>query len=165
MDFILELKGKVRYNLSMDPGVFIFDDRKFDLTTYFDDKESLESEEEKYLKAVSSHWDKEIIEGSAPPEKKPSSRKSLKETIATGTFGIGFGHFIKNAEPDASASHIEIHTENGVEEITLEDGLKAVLGFSLNGKPLKEDGPVHFYFGDGRNKEIPIKNIRSFIIK
>ncbi len=165
MDFVLELKGKVKYILTIDPGVFIFDDRKFDLNKYFDEKEKVESEEEKYLKAVSSHWDKEIIEGSAPPEKKPASKKTLKEKIATGTFGIGFAHFIKNAEPDKTASLIEIHTADGMEEITLEDGLQSVLGFSLNGKPLKEDGPVHFYYGDGRNKENPLKNIRGFIIK
>ena len=32
-----------------------------------------------------------------------------------------------------------------------------ILCFSNNGKPLKEDGPVHVYFGDGSNKQNPIK--------
>ncbi|WHY74287.1 peptidyl-prolyl cis-trans isomerase [Fictibacillus enclensis] len=165
MDFVLEMTGNVKYKLAIDPGVFIFDERKFDLTTYFDRDEDLESEEEKYLKAVSSHWDRELIEGSAPPEKKSKPNKSLKETISTGTFAIALSHFIKNAVPDANASVLEVQSEDGYVELSLEDGMKAILGFSLKGKPLREDGPVHFYYGDGRNKDNPIKNIRKFIIK
>lgn len=165
MDFILELKGKVKYNLTIDPGVFIFDERKFDLTTYFDVKGDQESEEEKYLKAVSSHWDREITEGSAPPEKKSAPKQTLKEKISTGTFGIAFEPFLKNAEPDADASLIEIHTEDSSVELTIEEASKAIMGFSNKGKPLKEDGPVHFYYGDGSNKDHPLKNIRKFIVK
>ncbi|EIT84931.1 hypothetical protein A374_12830 [Fictibacillus macauensis ZFHKF-1] len=165
MDFALELKGKVAYDVTIDPGVFIFDDRKFDLTTYFNTPKERNQDEEKYLRSVSSHWDREITEGSAPPPPEKKKPTTLKEQLLNGTFGILLGHFINNAEPTNEATVVEVHTKDRVITVSLAEAKEAVLGFSLNGKPLKEDGPVHFYYGDGRNQAQPIKHVRAFIVK
>ena len=37
--------------------------------------------------------------------------------------------------------------------LPLETVKNAILGFSKEGKPLKEDGPVHLYFNDGSNQQ------------
>ena len=36
MEKIVHIKGKVKFPITLDPSVWIFDDRKFDLDTYFD---------------------------------------------------------------------------------------------------------------------------------
>jgi hypothetical protein len=54
---------------------------------------------------------------------------------------------------------------DGEYQYPLETAYNLILGFSNNGKPLKEDGPIHIYFGDGSNQQSPIKNVKSFIIK
>ena len=35
MEIIIPIKGAVTYQLTLDPTVWIFDDRKLDLKTYF----------------------------------------------------------------------------------------------------------------------------------
>ena len=48
--------------------------------------------------------------------------------------------------------------------LPLETVKNAILGFSKEGKPLKEDVLVHLYFNDGSNQQNPIRNIRKFTI-
>lgn len=63
MSEILFINGKVRFPITIDPTVWIFDDRKVDLTTYFDETRENTSELEAYLKNTSEHWDREIRDG------------------------------------------------------------------------------------------------------
>ena len=65
MSEILFINGKVRFPITIDPTVWIFDDRKVDLTTYFDETRENTSELEAYLKNTSEHWDREIRYGAA----------------------------------------------------------------------------------------------------
>ncbi len=159
---IIALKGKVKYPLTLDPSVWIFDDRKVDLDVFFENKQE-KNELEDYTKDVSKHWDKELLEGSAPPEAEaPSRKKYLKEILLTGTFGIPFKPFLKNAEPFEDAKTVIIEYEDGETAIPFHQGLELILKFSQSGKPLTEDGPVHVLFGDGTNIQTPIKRVKGF---
>jgi hypothetical protein len=164
VDNILIIDGKVKYTITLDPGVWIFDDRKVDLTTYFIEEKQKQDELEQYLKSTSQHWDREIREGATFPPVNKSVSKFQKEQIIKGTFGIPFGPFLQNAEPFEHAAAVEIHTENNCITIPLETAMNAILGFSKDGKPLREDGPIHFYYGDGSNKEEPITKVRKFTV-
>ncbi|MGC4375501.1 peptidyl-prolyl cis-trans isomerase [Fictibacillus sp. Mic-4] len=167
MSSILMIKGNVKYTITLDPGLWIFDDRKIDMDTVFLNGRKLDDSDEKYLKDVSSHWDREIKEGARLPENNENKQPKtyLKETLLTGSFGIPFAPFLKNAEPLAGAKYVVLETEGSSIEVPLDEAMEAILAFSKEGKPLKEDGPVHFYYGDGRNKDNPIKNIKGFIVK
>jgi hypothetical protein len=167
MEFIVALNGKVNYPLTLDPGVWIFDDRKEDLDTLFDKEPDKESAQEKYLRDVSAHWDRELQEGAIPPSEneKQKPKTTLKETLLTSSFAISLSYFIYNAQPHPDAVKVIIESGDGRVEITLNDAQNGYLAFSENGKPLKEDGPVHFYFGDGRNKENPIKRITAITVQ
>ncbi|KZE63354.1 hypothetical protein AWM68_15155 [Fictibacillus phosphorivorans] len=166
MEFIVALKGKVDYPLTLDPSVWIFDDRKEDINTLFDSVKTAESAQEKYLKDVSAHWDRELQEGAIPPseQEKKKPKTTLKETLLTGSFAISLSYFIYNAQPHPDAEKVIIESGDGNVEITLKEAQNGYFAFSNHGKPLKEDGPVHFYFADGRNKENPIKHISSLTI-
>lgn len=165
MDNIIVINGKVKYPITLDPGVWIFDDRRIDLHTYFDSEMEQKNELEEYTKSVSKHWDREIMEGAIFPPTLKTEKKYEKEKLLTGTFGIELKPFLQNAEPEDDATTFAIVTENDVIQLPLHEAEKLILGFSLNGKPLKEDGPVHGYFGDGRNKNNPIKNIKAFRVE
>lgn len=162
------LEGNVDYKLTLDAGVWIFDDQKIDMLTYFDApkiEEDATSELDNYTKKISHYWDREIQEGSVFPKTLKTEKKFEKVKLITGTFGISLGRFLMNATPKESATELIIETEHDSITIPLEKGYDAVLAFSKEGQPLKEDGPVHFYFGDGSNKENPLKNVRKFIVK
>ncbi|KAB2335276.1 peptidyl-prolyl cis-trans isomerase [Bacillus mesophilum] len=165
MENIISISGNVKFPITLDPGVWIFDDRRVDLNTYFDEAIEKTDALEEYTKSISKHWDREIMEGAIYPPTLKSEKKFEKEKVLTGTFGVPLAPFIKNAEPNEDASSVIIISHNGEEQVSLEDAMGMILGFSKEGKPLKEDGPIHAYFGDGSNYNSPFKNISSFQIK
>ncbi|MDX8288209.1 peptidyl-prolyl cis-trans isomerase [Metabacillus indicus] len=162
MESIITLTGNVAYPITLDPGVWIFDDRKVDLNTYFEETRDSVDELEEYTKAVSKHWDQEIKEGARMPEERKVSKK---EALLNGTFGIPFYPFLQNAKPKADARKVIFSTGEGEIELTLEEASNAVIGFSRNGKPLAGDGPATLYYGDGSNKDNPFKNIKRIIVE
>jgi hypothetical protein len=165
MEKIIALTGKVKYSITLDPSVWIFDDRKVDLTTYFSTSSDHTDELEEYTKSISKHWDREIIEGAVYPPTLKTEKKYEKEKVLTGSFGIPFQPFLENAVPEGNAATLIIKTTASEHEISLDIAKKLIIGFSEVGKPLSEDGPVHVYFGDGSNQQHPIKNVREFLIK
>ncbi|MBY0120843.1 peptidyl-prolyl cis-trans isomerase [Bacillus sp. S/N-304-OC-R1] len=166
MENIIALGGNVKYSITLDPGVWIFDDRKVDLLTYFESEKEEDKSLEEYTKAVSKHWDREIMEGAVYPPTLKTEKKFEKEKVLTGTFGIPLKPFIQNAEPEKDASTFIIVTEEDEEvQMPIQKAEEVILGFSINGKPLRDDGPVHVYFGDGSNKNNPIKKVKAFKIQ
>ena len=67
---------------------------------------------EDYTKSISKHWDREIIEGANVTQNVTTKKKFIKEALLTGTFGIPFEPFLKNAEPLDEANTIVIETIN-----------------------------------------------------
>jgi len=165
MSDILSFKGKVKFPITIDPSVWIFDDRRIDLTTYFDEQEMNRHDEEEYTKAVSKHWDREIMEGAIFPPTLKTEKKYEKEKVLTGTFGIPLAPFIKNAEPVEGANTLVIETDQNDIPFPLTKAEEFLLQFSKEGKPLRDDGPVYVLLGDGSNVNNPIKNVRAFRIE
>jgi hypothetical protein len=165
MESIIPIKGKVKFSITLDSGVWIFDDRKVDLTTYFDDTTEKVDELEEYTKAVSKHWSREIQEGATYPPTLKTEKKYEKEKILNGTFAIPFAPFLKNAEPLIDAATIVIETESGEHPLALTQADQLLIGFSKEGKPLRENGPVHIYYKDGSNRDQPITDVRAFRVE
>jgi len=94
-----------------------------------------------------------------------SERQFEKVKVLTGTFGIMFDPFLKNAEPLEEASSLVIETNTGDISIPLEEGYSLILQYSKEGKPLREDGPVHILYPDGSNQNNPIKNVKAFRVE
>lgn len=165
MENIIIISGETKFSITLDPGVWIFDDRKIELTTFFSKQQEVTDELEAYTRSVSKHWDREIIEGAVFPPTLRTEKKYEKEKVLTGTFGIPFKPFLANAEPKQNAKKVIVKTVNEEHEISLDIAKELILAFSDAGKPLTSDGPIHVYFGDGSNKGNPIKNVREFIVK
>ncbi|WP_285766478.1 peptidyl-prolyl cis-trans isomerase [Peribacillus sp. SI8-4] len=167
MEPIVFINGKVKYPITLDPGVWIFDDRKIEIDTYFHAEREETNELEEYTIAASKHWQKEIQEGATMPPTLKTERKFEKQRLMEGTFGIPFEPFLKNAEPKNGVTEVIVTTADKELTFPLEAALQFFLGFSKNGKPLKvaEGGPLEIYFGDATNLDDPIKNVRSFTLR
>jgi hypothetical protein len=164
MDSIIQLTGKVKYPITIDPGVWIFDERKVDLDTYFDQDNTPDDSLEKYMKSVSKQWDKEITEGSQAPAPAKPTKKFQKQKVLEGSFGMVIGPFIKNSCPEEGASALSIKADGKEYTFPLEEAHTLIAAFSYKGKPLREDGPVHIYYADGSNRDNPIRNVTAFQI-
>src|SRR3954468_13650994 len=128
MEKIILLTGNVKYSITLGPTVWIFDDRKIDLTTYFTETFEHSDELEEYTKSVSKHWDREIMEGAIYPPTLKTEKKYEKERVLTGTFGIPFKPFLLNSEPAPEAKSLVVHTTTEEIEIPLETAYKLILG-------------------------------------
>ncbi|GAB7386748.1 hypothetical protein BSNK01_05840 [Bacillaceae bacterium] len=161
---IIQIYGRVKYQITLDPGVWIFDDRKRPMDQIFDAVEAMESEGETYEKEISRQWERGMREGTIPTER--SEKAFVEKKKIEGDYGIRLAPFLRNAEPYEDAREVVLHCEGDRQEtIPLAEALQAVLCFAIDGKPIRDQGPVYFYFGDGRNRENPIKGLHAIEVR
>lgn len=147
---IVMIKGKVKYPITLDPTVWIFDDRKIKLEEAFELKEDKQEEYSGFQK---------------PPVNRSISKMEGEEFLKN-SYVMPLNDFIHNAEPTSEAKTAKLVSGSDVsyETIAYEDLINGYFLFSNNGKPLKEDGPVHFYYRDGSNQDNPVKYIKEIVI-
>lgn len=146
---IVMIKGNVHYPITLDPTVWIFDDRKIELEKAFTQRET-ESESESIFHK--------------PPVNRSIS-KMEGESFLKNSYVIPLYDFINNAEPKPDATEVEfVCSGEKNQKISLESAKNGYFLFSMKGKPLHEDGPVHFYYRDGSNQDNPIKHIKQITI-
>lgn len=162
MEFIIPITGAVKFNITLDPTVWIFDDRRIDLDEFFEGKYEYKDLDEEYTKVTSAHWSREIIEGSTNPPTLKSEKKYEKTKMLSNTYGIELKPFIQNAEPLKEATQLIIETNEGSHTISLAEIDDILVKFSHKGKPLREDGPVHIIKKDGTNLNDPIRYVTAF---
>ncbi|ATF12800.1 hypothetical protein A616_12635 [Brevibacillus brevis X23] len=159
MSDVIVFKGEIAFPITLDPTVWVFDERKVDLKTYAGEDDSSLATQAKYLAGTGTQWDKELREGAT----LPSERKSLAEErkVLEGEYGIRLDPFITNAEPLPEVTHVRLHREDQEAIVLpLAEARRAILQFSKDGKPIKEDGPVYFYLPEVLlANEAPIKGI------
>lgn len=162
---VIQLKGNVEHPITLDPTVWIFDDRKISLEEAFlpeAEKETIEDEE---LRKTAQFWDREVYQQKLDPPVNKSISTYDKKKILEGTFVMPLHHFLGNAQIHDNASNITLETINGPVQITKEQLENSKLLFARDGKPIREDGPVHLYFGDGSNQDDPIKGIKTIVVE
>lgn len=160
---IVPITGKVTYAITLDPTVWIFDDRKILLDNAFTEKKS-QPEDDDELEKASQRFSRAIYQQQIkPPVNKSISRMEGKE-ILKNSYVMPIIEFLENAEIKPSAKDATLVTRDGDKQISLLELKNCYLLFARDGKPLREDGPVHLFYKDGSNKETPIKNINKIII-
>ena len=157
---VIQIKGNVQHAITLDPGIWIFDDRRIDLNTFFTGGHIEMDEMEEYKRNMGKHWSREIMEGATFPPTLETEKQFEKEKEITGTYGIYLNHFLKNAKPKEDAKSLLIETTEGeVHTIPLQNASEIIMKYSNDGKPLIEDGPVHILYKDGSNLEDPLRNV------
>ena len=166
MKTVIQITGNVQHSITLDPGIWIFDDRRIDLDTFFTGDYVERDEMEEYKKAMGKHWSREIMEGATFPPTLETEKQFEESKDITGTYGIYLNHFLKNSRPNEDATIIAFETENGESHPFPIDKLDdIILKYSIDGKPLRENGPVHVLLKDGSNIENPITNVIAVNIK
>lgn len=165
LEAIIPIKGNVRYAITLDPGVWIFDDRRIDLKTFFNESHIEKDELEQYKKEMGAHWSREIMEGATFPPTLKTEKKFEKTKVVTGTYGILFSHFLKIAEPAADATTISFEIADGaVHTFPIEQAEQFIFKFSEDGKPLINDGLIHVLLKDGSTNDTPIRDVTTIRI-
>ncbi|SDJ75073.1 hypothetical protein [Sediminibacillus albus] len=162
---IVQLTGKVKYPITLDPTVWIFDDRKLLFEDAFKSPDTEENEQEDELKKASMRWDREVYQQRIKPPVNKSISKFEREQILEGTYVMPIKDFLATSEIEDESKQARLITEKQEEIISLSQLDECLLLFAENGKPVKEAGPVHLYFGDGSNRQQPIKGVKKIVIE
>ncbi|GAB3799995.1 hypothetical protein [Virgibacillus kimchii] len=160
---IVPITGNVTYPITLDPTVWIFDDRKIEFDQAFNHSEKEKENDE--LENASERFNREVYHQSAKPPVNRSIKKFEREKILKSTYVIPLNDFLENAEVKPEAKSVTLVTGKVNVSISLDKLRQSYFLFAKDGKPLKEDGPVHLYFQDGSNKDKPIKNITKIIVE
>lgn len=161
MELIIPITGNVKHTITLDPTVWIFDDRRIDLDEFFSDDFVEVDEMEEYKERMGKHWSREIMEGSTQPPTIQTQKRYEKDKMLSSSFGMIVKPFIHNAVPSADATTFTLITKDDNYTYPLEEAENIIFKFSHKGKPLREDGPVHVLFKDGSNEDSPIRNVQA----
>lgn len=161
---IVPIIGNVTYSITLDPTVWIFDDRKVELEKAFENipEETVEVDE---LEQASNRWNRAVNQQYIKPPVNKSISKLEGEKILKGSYVMPIKDFVEHAEAKEDAKTATLLVEDGEDvTISLEELKNSYLLFALNGKTLKEGGPVHFYHKDGSNRDNPVKSIQKIVV-
>lgn len=161
---IVPILGKVNYSITLDPTVWIFDDRKVLLEEAFNAKEEKNENNDDALRKTAENFDRELDTSIIRPPVNKSISRYEGEKILTNSYVMPIKEFLSHSEVQSDATDVTLITEHEEINISLETLENSLLLFSIKGKPLLKDGPVHLFYQDGSNKDNPIKSIKKIII-
>ncbi|WP_077309829.1 hypothetical protein [Terribacillus halophilus] len=152
---IITLTGKVEFPLTLDPSVWIFDDRKVLFENAFKEVEPVPDAEEK-------HWDRSVYQQKMkPPINKSLTREERKKALEN-SYVMPIADFLATANIQEDATHAVFVTETGEESVALDDLKASMFLFAVDGRSIKETGPAHCYLPS--KQEHPIMAIRQIRI-
>lgn len=158
---IVPITGNVTYDITLDPSVWIFDDRKVLFNDAFNDHQSIkQSDSNSKSDSHTQTYDQKI----KPPVNKSITRFE-RDKILQNTYVMPIKEFISHAEVKSDAKQAKLVTKHGDKIIPLDVLQDCYLLFAVKGKQIKDDGPVHVYFKDGSNKDQPIKAVEKIVIQ
>ncbi|MFC4556978.1 hypothetical protein ACFO3D_01990 [Virgibacillus kekensis] len=160
---IVPITGNVTYSITLDPTVWIFDDRKVLLEEAFSDQLNNQEEGDELEKA-SQRWSREVYQQKINPPVNKSISRFERDKILENSYVMPINEFVDHAEIKDDAKDVTLLSGSGETTISLENLKNSYLLFAIDGKPLQEEGPVHLYFQDGSNKDNPIKGIEKIIV-
>ncbi|SEQ62366.1 hypothetical protein SAMN05216232_2898 [Virgibacillus subterraneus] len=160
---IVPIIGNVTYSITLDPTVWIFDDRKILLEEAFTERENVQVEDNE-LENASKRWSRAVYQQKINPPVNKSISRFEREKILENSYVMPINEFVDHAEVNENATDVTIVTSKGDEHISLEALQSCYLLFAVDGKPLKEEGPVHLFYKDGSNKDNPITGIEKIVI-
>lgn len=143
---IIQIKGKVKFNITLDPTTWIFDDRK---VTFEQMEAGKKNGVEPILFIDNKAWNRDILESGVKPPTLNSEKKFKKQELLTESFVINMEPFITNAEPE-DATIIRLTNGTDTEDIPLSQLTNLYFYFAKEGKRLYEDGLVDAFIYDGK---------------
>lgn len=136
---MIQIKGKVKFPITLDSTTWIFDDRKVKI-------EDLEAGVFEGTKPVefqnNREWNRAILEGQTNPPTLNSEIKYKKRAMIEDTFVINMTPFFKNAEPNDDATAIRLSNDEDAIEVPLSLLPYLFFKFADKGKRLYDDNGV-----------------------
>lgn len=163
---IIQIKGKVTYPITLDPSVWIFDDRKIMFEEAFTAKETKQEIDPAQKAAELFNQELYSLKSIKPPVNKSLSKPEQKKALIH-SFVMPIKDFIATAAIENEAKRAVLTTNEDDVILSLDQLKEALFLFAIDGKQIdaENDGPVYLYFGDGSNQSAPITGIKEITIE
>ncbi|AKS67422.1 hypothetical protein SSCHL_1642 [Staphylococcus schleiferi] len=136
---MIQIKGAVKFPITLDSTTWIFDDRKVTL----EDLEKGVFEGQKPIQFDDNReWNRAILEGQTNPPTLNSEIDYKKRAVLQGSFAINMTPFFKNAEPLKEATIIRLSNAESHIDIPFELLPYLFFQFAKEGKRLYEDNGI-----------------------
>lgn len=154
---MIQIKGAVKFPITLDSSTWIFDDRKVRIEDLkqgvFDGEKPIKFEDNR-------EWNRAILEGQTNPPTLNSEIEYKKRAVLEGSFAINMTPFFKNAEPYDHASIIRLSNENNHIDIPFNLLPYLFFQFSKEGKRLyKNDAVDSFVYQKETGVEYPFEYV------
>ncbi|WP_217585715.1 hypothetical protein [Lentibacillus saliphilus] len=161
---IVPITGNVTYPITLDPTVWIFDDRKIELDNAFSTTPANVNDTAP-IKNASERWDRELRRDMIKPPVNRSIKRFEREKILKSTYVMPIKPFLTTAAPHPEATEVILTLKDETITLPLDTIRHSYFLFAVDGRPLKTDGPVYLIYGDGSNKNEPIKHVKCIEVQ
>lgn len=114
---MIQIKGEVKFPITLDSTTWIFDDRKVQIEDLeqgvFDGTKPINFDDNR-------EWNRAILEGQTNPPTLNSEIKYKRRAVLEKSFVINMTPFFKNAEPHDNATTIRLFNDNESIEIPID---------------------------------------------
>ncbi|MBY8909300.1 MULTISPECIES: hypothetical protein [Salinicoccus] len=153
---IIQIMGNVRFQITLDPSTWIFDDRKEELDKVL----ANDADEEQIEFSDSREWSRQIIEGTTKPPTLKSEKKFKKQELLDGTFVICLKPFLEYTEPERGEDAMITFThDDSTTILPYNQRHKFYAHFSKDGKRLYDDGFIDILVIDGGKIENRLEHV------
>lgn len=136
---MIQIKGLVKFPITLDSTTWIFDDRKVKI----EDIESGVFEGTKPIRFEDNReWNRAILEGQTNPPTLNSEIKYRKRSVLEDSFAINMTPFFKIAEPKDNATAIKLFNDESSIEVPIELLPYLFFQFAKVGKRMYDDNAV-----------------------
>lgn len=136
---MIQIKGDVKFPITLDSTTWIFDDRKISLEDLekgiFEGQKPIDFENNK-------EWNRAILEGQTNPPTLNSEIDYKKRAVLQGSFAINMTPFFKNAEPLENVTTIRLSNDEAHIDVPFDLLPYLFFQFAKDGKRLYQDDGV-----------------------
>lgn len=136
---MIQIKGAVKFPITLDSTTWIFDDRKVQIEDLengvFDGTKPIAFDDNR-------EWNRAILEGQTNPPTLNSEIKYKKRAVLENSFVINMTPFFKNAELQDTASAIRLFNHESSIEVSIDLLPYLFFQFAKDGKRLYDDNAV-----------------------
>lgn len=153
---IIQLKGNIKFQITLDPSTWIFDDRKIKLEELL--KNDKDSEEITFQDQT--EWNRQIIEGETKPPTLKSEKKYKKRELLDSSFVICLQPFLEYTEPhNGEDAKINFIHKDGTTQLDYKDRHSFYAHFSNEGKRLYDDSMFDLLVVTNGNQKIKLSHV------
>lgn len=158
---VIQILGDIKFQITLDPSTWIFDDRKITL----EDALEASHDDEGISFSDNTEWNRQIIEGSSKPPTLKSEKKYKNSQLLEETFIIKLDTFLEYTEPERGEDAMITYThDEGTTILPYNERSRHYAQFSKDGKRMYDDNMIDLVIISDNNIETRLQHVTGISI-